>query len=82
MFPLVTAVANKAQMPVNPTQLGLCWDVLSGARTGVTRIGQSGDDTRFEEPKHMQWHSVAHSACSRYVSSQTESISEKVNIPN
>lgn len=31
------------------------WDVLSAARLGkVTRIGQSGDDTGFEEPKHMQ----------------------------
>lgn len=32
------------------------WDVLAAARTGVTRTRQSGDDTGFEEAKHMQWH--------------------------
>lgn len=30
-------------------------DVLAAARTEVTRTGQSGDDTGFEEAKHVQW---------------------------
>lgn len=39
---------GKAQTPISPAYLGLYWDVLAAARTGVRRTGQSGDDTGFE----------------------------------
>lgn len=59
MFPSVIAVTRKAQIPVTHMHLRALlwnWDILAAARIGVTRTGQSGEDTSFEKDKHMQWH--------------------------